>query len=64
MTIAERIRIMSDDELADLFSTIMSDRDHKIQCQLHERGIDIDFIEMPAVFKFKIKEYLESEFED
>ena len=48
MTHADRIRDMSDEELATLFMEICSARDHIIMCKLVHAGVDAELIEFPC----------------
>ena len=48
MTHADRIRDMSDEELATLFTGICSARDHIITDKLAQAGVDAELIEFPC----------------
>lgn len=48
-THGDRIRSMTDEELADLFNAIISERDHFIMDKLARMGIAAELIEFPEV---------------
>lgn len=58
ITNADRIRAMSDEELAELFEQIVSQRDHYLLKKLQEAGIDADLYEMPEASKKKHLDWL------
>ncbi len=55
---ADRIRDMSDEELAELFEQIVSQRDHYLLKKLQEAGIDAELYEMPEASKKKHLDWL------
>lgn len=57
-TNADRIRSMSDEELAELFEQIVSQRDHYLLKKLQEAGIDAELYEMPEASKKKHLDWL------
>lgn len=58
ITNADRIRGMSDEELAELFEQIVSQRDHYLLKKLQEAGIDAELYEMPEASKKKHLDWL------
>lgn len=49
MTVADMIRNMSDLELADFLSTMLSERDHVMSEKLANQGVPNSLIEMPQL---------------
>lgn len=64
MTNAQKIRAMSDEELAELIEQIVSERDHYLLKKLHEAEIDAELYEMPEISKRKHLEWLQQPAEE
>ena len=60
MTVADWIRSMADEELAALFTTILSERDRATVEKLAAQGIQTSLVEMPAVSMAKHLQFLQS----
>lgn len=61
MTHSDVIRAMTDEELAELFFHVMSERDRRILDKLSELGIDADLVEIPAASISAITAYLQED---
>ena len=63
MTIADRIRGMTDEELATFLTAILSERDRIISKQFAEKGVPNTLVEVPIVSYARHLEYLRSPWE-
>lgn len=63
MTNGDRIRSMSDEELADLLTNLISVQDHNTLQKLWSAGIAASLCEMPVVSRTKHLEWLKAEME-
>ena len=57
-TNADRIRALSDEDLAELFEQTVSQRDHYLLKKLQEAGIDAELYEIPEATKKKHLDWL------
>ena len=64
MTIADRIRGMTDEELAAFLTGIISERDHMMSKKLDECGVPNILIEVPAISMARHLEYLQRPYDE
>lgn len=64
MTVADWIRGMTDIELAEFITGIISERDHIMSEKLAEHGVPNSLIEIPAISVARHLEYLRRPFEE